>query len=53
MTPERAGAAPPDRAGARPLVILPQKKTVPGSHEESLRRAVGAFLAEQAAGSRP
>ena len=33
---------------ARPLVILPQKKTSPGAHEESLRRAVGEFLAEQA-----
>lgn len=36
---------------ARPLVILPQKKTTPGTHEEALRRSVGAFLAEQAAGA--
>jgi hypothetical protein len=36
-------------ARARPLVILPQKKTTPGAHEEQLRRVVGAFLAEQAA----
>jgi hypothetical protein len=36
-------------AQARPLVILPQKKTTPGAHEEQLRRVVGAFLAEQAA----
>jgi pimeloyl-ACP methyl ester carboxylesterase len=33
---------------ARPLVILPQKKTSPGAHEEALRRAVGQFLVEQA-----
>jgi pimeloyl-ACP methyl ester carboxylesterase len=36
---------------ARPLVILPLKKTVPGTHEETLRQAVGAFLAEQAGGT--
>jgi pimeloyl-ACP methyl ester carboxylesterase len=38
---------------ARPLVILPQKKTTPGAHEETLREVAGAFLTEQAAGAPP
>jgi pimeloyl-ACP methyl ester carboxylesterase len=36
-------------AQALPLVILPQKMTTPGAHEEQVRCVVGAFLAEQAA----